>query len=87
MRHSREPQTRQEIEAEIQYQRDIISECDRCVSEGETWNFEGRDFKEVIQTASDKIQVLRDRLEFIARPWERIRPQHEVYLSKYGVIV
>ena len=85
MRKPREPATRKEIDAEIKYQRSIISECDRCMSEGEEINFEGRDFKEVIQTASDRIQELRARLESIARPFEKVRPSTEQCLQAYGV--
>ena len=85
MRTPREPTTRNEIDAEIQYQRSIISECETCIERGEERNFENRDFNEVIQTASDRIQALRMLRESIARPFEKVRPVNEQCLQVYGV--
>lgn len=85
MRTRREPTTRLEIDDEIHYQRSIISECETCIDRGEKWNFENRDFNEVIQTASDRIQALRQLRESIARPFEKVRPDNEQCLQVYGV--
>ena len=86
MRTPREPTTRLEIDDAIQYQRSIISECETCIERGEERNFENRDFNEVIQTASDRIQALRQLRESIARPFEKVRPVDESQLSRYGVV-
>ena len=86
MRTRREPTTRLEIDDEIHYQRSIISECETCIERGEERNFENRDFDEVIQTASDRIQALRQMRESIARPFEKVRPVTEQCLQVYGVV-
>lgn len=86
MRTTRQPTTRHEIDDAIHYQRSIISECETCIDRGEKWNFENRDFNEVIQTASDRIQALRQLRESIARPFEKARPVTEQQLHVFGVI-
>lgn len=86
MRTTRQPTTRHEIDDAIHYQRSIISECETCIERGEERNFENRDFNEVIQTASDRIQALRQLRESIARPFEKVRPDSEQCLQVYGVV-